>query len=267
MVFAAGLGTRLKPLTDNLPKALAPLAGHTLLYHVLMRVRDAGIDDFVINVHHFADKIIDYVHDTPELAALDIRFSDERELLRNTGGGIRYAKPLLEGRNFLVHNVDIVSDLNISEFENCARPDAVSTLLVSQRKTQRYFLFNDDMRLVGWTNIATGDVKTPVRGLDVSRCHKLAFAGIHLLSSEIFNVMDAIDEAPEKYPLYDASGNVIEGSNAFRLRISISVQLRRSLYMEKNRLTLRSLTQASRRLFFRLKGSFLSLEILLQVFC
>lgn len=212
MVFAAGLGTRLKPLTDNLPKALAPLAGHTLLYHVLMRLRNAGIDDFVINVHHFADKLIDYVHDTPELAELDIRFSDERELLRNTGGGIRFARPLLDGQNFLVHNVDIVSDLNIRAFETCARPDAVSTLLVSQRKTQRYFLFNDDMRLVGWTNIATGDVKTPFRGLDVSRCHKLAFAGIHLLSSEIFNVMDAIDQAPEKYPLYDASGNVIEGS-------------------------------------------------------
>lgn len=213
MVFAAGLGTRLKPLTDNLPKALAPLAGHTLLYHVLMRLRDAGIGDFVINVHHFADKIIDYVHDTPELAALDIRFSDERELLRNTGGGIRFARPLLDGQNFLVHNVDIVSDLDIREFETCARPDAVSTLLVSQRKTQRYFLFNDDMRLVGWANIATGDVKTPFRGLDVSRCHKLAFAGIHLLSSKIFHVMDAIDQAPEKYPLYDASGNVIEGSH------------------------------------------------------
>ena len=139
MIFAAGLGTRLKPLTDSIPKALAPVAGHTLLYHVLMRLRDSGIDEFVINVHHFADKVIDYVHSTPELAAMNIKFSDERDLLRNTGGGIRYARPLLDGDHFLIHNVDIISDLDIDWFESEIRPDAMSTLLVSQRKTQRYF--------------------------------------------------------------------------------------------------------------------------------
>lgn len=212
MIFAAGLGTRLKPLTDSIPKALAPVAGHTLLYHVLMRLRDSGIDEFVINVHHFADKVIDYVHGTPELAAMNIKFSDERDLLRNTGGGIRYARPLLDGDHFLIHNVDIISDLDIGWFESEIRPDAMSTLLVSQRKTQRYFLFDENMRLQGWTNLATGAVKTPFRNLDPSRCHMGAFAGIHLPSHTIFEAFDAIDAAPADYPLYDETGTIIPGS-------------------------------------------------------
>lgn len=212
MIFAAGLGTRLRPLTDNLPKALAPLAGHTLLYHVLTRLKNAGIEGFVINVHHFADKIIDYVAATPELAAMDIRFSDERDLLRNTGGGIRHAAPLLTEDRFLIHNVDIISDLDIRWFESDLRQDAVSTLLVSDRRTQRYFLFGEDNRLAGWTNISTGEVKTPFRGLDTSRLHKGAFAGIHLPSGNIFRTFDEIDAHPEDFPLFDAGGNVVKGS-------------------------------------------------------
>lgn len=212
MIFAAGLGTRLKPLTDNLPKALAPVAGHTLLYHVLMRLHAAGIGSFVINVHHFADKVEAYVRDNAELAALDIRFSDERELLRDTGGGIRHAEALLDGGPFLIHNVDIVSDLDLGWFMSGVRPDAVSTLLVSRRQTQRYLLFSEDGRLCGWTNVATGEVKTPFRGLDVSACRMAAFAGIHLMSPEVFASFRDIDGHPSDFPLYDASGSVIEGS-------------------------------------------------------
>lgn len=143
LVFAAGLGTRLKPLTDNLPKALAPVAGRTLLYHVITRLHEAGVSEFVVNIHHFADKIISYVHDIPELAALDIKFSDERDLLRDTGGGIRYAEPLLGNGPFLVHNVDIISDLDLRWFMQQVRPDAVSTLLTSWRQTQRYLLSDE----------------------------------------------------------------------------------------------------------------------------
>ena len=118
------------------------------------------VSEFVVNIHHFADKIISYVHDTPELAALDIKFSDERDLLRDTGGGIRYAEPLLGNGPFLVHNVDIISDLDLRWFMQQVRPDAVSTLLTSWRQTQRYLLSDDSGRLVGWTNVATGEVKT-----------------------------------------------------------------------------------------------------------
>lgn len=217
LVFAAGLGTRLKPLTDNLPKALAPVAGHTLLYHVLMRLKAAGVDSFVVNIHHFADKIIDYVRTVPELASMDIRFSDERELLRDTGGGIRFAEPLLadspEG-HFLVHNVDIISDLDLEWLEEQVRPDALSTLVVSRRKTQRYLLFDGSGRLSGWTNIATGAVKTPFRNLDVSGCSMAAFSGIHVVSTEIFRTFGDIDRNPRAYPLYDAAGNVVENSQS-----------------------------------------------------
>lgn len=219
LIFAAGLGTRLRPLTDNLPKALAPIAGKTLLYYVIMRLNKAGIEEFVINIHHFPDKIIDYVRGTEAFADISVRFSDERDLLRDTGGGIRFARALLEssssggdGGRFLVHNVDIISDLNIRQFCSDVQSDALSTLLVSERKTQRYLLFDDDMRLVGWTNVATGEVKTAFRGLDVGRCQMRAFGGVHLMSEEIFRVFDDIDSAPESFPLYDACGQVIESS-------------------------------------------------------
>ena len=219
LIFAAGLGTRLRPLTDNLPKALAPVAGKTLLYYVMMRLRDAGVDEFVINIHHFPDKIIDYVRGNEDLAGLSVRFSDERDLLRDTGGGVRFARSLLEssapggdGGRFLVHNVDIVSDLDIRRFCSGVRPEALSTLLVGDRTTRRYLLFDDDMRLVGWTNVATGEVKTAFRGIDVSRCRMKAFGGIHLMSEEIFRVFDDIDSAPEMFPLYDACGRVIGSS-------------------------------------------------------
>lgn len=215
MIFAAGLGTRLKPLTDNLPKALAPVAGRTLLCYVLMRLRAAGSESFVINVHHFADKVISYIRETPELAAMDIEFSDERDLLRDTGGGIRYAEPLLASSpcgRFLVHNVDIVSDLDMHWLENQVRPDALSTLVVSGRSTQRYLLFDEDGLLVGWTNVATGAVKSPYPRLDVSKCHKAAFSGIHVVSTDIFRTFRDIDLHPGDYPLYDAGGNVLAGS-------------------------------------------------------
>lgn len=214
MIFAAGLGTRLKPLTDNLPKALAPVAGHTLLYYVLMRLHAAGSDEFVINIHHFADKIRAYVATDPELSRLDIRYSDETDLLRDTGGGIRYAESLLrsaEGR-FLVHNVDIISDLQLDWFLSQARPGALATLLLSERVTKRYFLCDGDNRIVGWTNVATGEVKTPFHCLDVSHCHKAAFAGVHLVSDAIFDVFRDIDSSPSDNPLYDAAGNRIAQS-------------------------------------------------------
>ena len=140
MIFAAGLGTRLKPLTDSIPKALAPVAGHTLLYHVLMRLRDSGIDEFVINVHHFADKVIDYVHGTPELAAMNIKFSDERDLLRNTGGGIRYARPLLGGDHFLIHNLNIKKFNSLIFFSVLTRT-SIYTVSCSLFSNSFYFSF------------------------------------------------------------------------------------------------------------------------------
>ncbi|MBQ8060939.1 MAG: NTP transferase domain-containing protein [Bacteroidales bacterium] len=189
MIFAAGLGTRLKPLTDTMPKALVPVGGRPLLYHVVDKLKDAGFDVFVINVHHFPDMIKEYVHEQGDFG-VKVSFSDERDLLRETGGGIRHARPFLEGGPFLVHNVDILSDLDIGWFLSQAAPDALANILVSERQTQRYLLFDRGMRLVGWTNVATGEVRTPFKDLNMSDCRRLAFDGVHLISDRIFTIFD-----------------------------------------------------------------------------
>ncbi len=192
MIFAAGLGTRLKPLTDHLPKALVSVGGKPLLYHVVRKLKAAGFTEIVINVHHFADSVVGYVHEQDDFG-ITVRFSDERDLLRETGGGIRFAEPLLRSgdaseKDFLVHNVDILSNLDLNAFISRNPADALATLVVSDRKTQRYLLFNEDMRLVGWTNIATGEVRSPYPRLDPEKCRKLAFGGIHLVSERIFRI-------------------------------------------------------------------------------
>jgi len=210
LIFAAGLGKRLKPLTDTLPKALIPVGGEPLLYHVIMKLKSAGVTDIVINVHHFPDKIINYLKINDNFG-LNVSISDERDFLRETGGGIRYAKPLLRG-GFMVHNVDIISNLDIRKFDSEMVPGAMAMLLASERVTQRYFLFDDSMRLVGWTNVATGQVKSPYRGIDINACHKLAFGGIHLISDSIFDIFDQVDADPAFYPLYDKDGIKIDGT-------------------------------------------------------
>ena len=201
MIFAAGLGTRLKPLTDTLPKALIPVAGEPLLYHVLSKLKASGFDEVVINVHHFADSIIEYVHSMGDFG-IKVSFSDERDLLRETGGGILHARDFLEGEPFLIHNVDILSNLDLGWFVSQADPEAVSNILVSERKTSRYLLFDEDMMMVGWTNIATGEVRSPYPGLDPANFRKLAFSGIHLISDRIFTIFDE-DGWEGRFPIMD----------------------------------------------------------------
>ena len=201
LVFAAGLGTRLKPLTDTMPKALVPVGGKPLLWHVVKKLESAGITDVVINVHHFADQIIDYVHSQDDFG-IKVTFSDERDLLRETGGGIRHARKFLQGESFLVHNVDILSDLDLRWFMSQARPDAISNVLVSDRKTKRYLLFDNDMRMVGWTNVQTGEVRSPYPDLDPDKFRKLAFSGVHLISNRIFTIFDDAGWG-ERFPIMD----------------------------------------------------------------
>ena len=201
LVFAAGLGTRLKPLTDTTPKALVPVGGVALLERVMRKLVAAGYNDIVINVHHFADQIRDFVaaHDN---FGVKVSFSDETDLLRETGGGIRHAAPLLEGGSepILVHNVDILSNLDLAWFRAQHQAGDLSTILVSDRPTQRYFLFDDAGLLVGWTNIATGEVRSPYAGIDPDCCTRLAFAGIHCISPDIFPLMR---DWPEKFGIVD----------------------------------------------------------------
>lgn len=193
MIFAAGFGTRLKPLTDTIPKALVPVGGKPLIHHLALKLKDAGIRELVINVHHFPDSIIQYIRDQDDFG-MTVHFSDERDLLRETGGGIRFARTLLisgdPSQYFLVHNVDILSNLDVPWLLSRKPSDALAVLVVSERKTRRYYLFDDAMRLVGWTNLATGEVRSPYPGLDPDTCRKFAFAGIHLVSEGIFRIFE-----------------------------------------------------------------------------
>lgn len=222
MIFAAGLGTRLKPLTDTMPKALVRVGGEPLIKRVIMNLAAAGVDRIVVNVHHFAEQIIDYLKDNDNFG-LDIRISDETAGLLETGGGIKKAAPLFDpAAPILIHNVDILSNVNLSEFYQiasrseeseggsekgrvkseesncCGAVDAV--LLVSWRKTKRYLLFNDDMKLVGWTNIETGEVRSPYPELNPKKCRMYAFAGIHALSPRLLKMMD---EFPDRFGIID----------------------------------------------------------------
>lgn len=249
MIFAAGMGTRLKPLTDSMPKALVPIAGKSLLQHVIEKLKGAGFRSFVVNIHHFAEQIREFVRDNESFGA-EISFSDETDMLRETGGGIRHAAPLLnDGEPFLVHNVDILSNLNVEEFykghcKDYKNGNIFATLLVSDRVTERYLLFNEDNILVGWMNIKTGEVKSPYAGLrrspvltcgdmnvpidpdyfdyeaflEKNKLKKYAFAGIHIISPELLPLMD---DMPEKFPIidfylsicdrYNIKGHVAEG--------------------------------------------------------
>ena len=200
MIFAAGLGTRLKPLTDTMPKALVPINGEPMLKMVIDKLIAAGYDDIVINIHHFASQIRDYVAANDNFG-VRINFSDESALLRDTGGGIKFAEPLLgKEESFLVHNVDIDSNLNFGWFREQHRDDAAATLLVSSRETSRYLLFDDGMRLVGWQNIKTGEIRSPYGSIDPDQCTPLAFSGIHYASPSIFPLMQ---DFPDVFGIID----------------------------------------------------------------
>lgn len=201
MIFAAGMGTRLKPLTDVIPKALVPVGGKPLLQRVIERLSEAGTSHFVVNVHHMAGQIKNFLSITqPHFAqasgceSFTIQVSDETDALLETGGGIRKARPLfLTAEPILIHNVDILSNVDLAQFySSIGNDDAL--LLVSSRKTKRYLMFDDDMRLVGWTNIATGEV----RGRVGTRMY--AFAGIHVIGQTLLSDMDTW---PERFPIID----------------------------------------------------------------
>ena len=222
MIFAAGLGTRLKPLTDTLPKALVPLAGKTLLQWQIERLKAAGITDIVVNIHHFPDMIIHYLRENDNFGCR-IAVSDERDMLLETGGGLRKAKSLLLGSGsresgnndepILVCNVDILSNIDIPTLLRAYNPDEMGMVVVSPRETQRYLLFDYDNRLRGWTNIATGEVRGPLSDnhYPIANTRKLAFSGMQVLNPRIFEVMEkVVAEKGEKFSLIDLYLSIAE---------------------------------------------------------
>lgn len=229
MIFAAGMGTRLKPLTDTMPKAMVRVGGKPLIERIICKLRDEGFDYIVVNVHHFASQITDFLT-TNNNFGLDIRISDETAMLLDTGGGLRKAVNMFNFRSpILLHNVDILSNVDLAKFytlddkvvcPDCGIPHqlAGAQLLISWRKTKRYLVFNDYMLLVGWVNIESGEVKSPWpevkaalqcesypltasdRPLTISGYHLYAFSGIHLFYPRMFPYMVG---APDKFPIMD----------------------------------------------------------------
>jgi len=201
MIFAAGLGTRLKPLTDTQPKALVPVDGKPLLQHIIGKLKQSGFDEIIINIHHFGQQIIDFVEANNHFG-IRIEFSDERDQLLDTGGGIKKAAWFFDdGKPFLVHNVDILSNIDLTElYQAHLKSNPLATLVCSERQTARYLLFDHDDHLQGWINESTGEIKSPFPDFNSSDHQKFAFSGIHVLQPSIFRYMQNF---PDKFSLID----------------------------------------------------------------
>lgn len=186
MLFAAGLGTRLRPLTNNKPKALVELEGRPLLEWAIRKLKYHGFNQLIVNVHHFGEQIIDF------LAAhhnfdIQIEISDERDLLLDTGGGLKKAEWFLSDEPFLMYNTDVITSLDLKHFFDAhLKTDALATLAVRQRTTSRYLLFNDQNILSGWRNVKTGAQRIC---RPHSTYHDFAFSGIHAVDPKIFSLL------------------------------------------------------------------------------
>lgn len=185
MILAAGLGTRFKPWTDRHPKALAPVNGKSLLQRNIEYLQKSGISDVVVNVHHFADQIVEALTVNKGWGSR-FTISDETDMVLETGGGLKKARPFLEGAPFVLMNVDILTDMDLSamiadHFRFGNRP--LATLAVTSRTTSRYFLFNRQDELCGWRNVTTGQERM-ARPADT--LIQKAFSGIHVIDEGIF---------------------------------------------------------------------------------
>lgn len=191
MILAAGLGTRLRPLTDDRPKALVEIQGHTLLEITLKRLRSVGVRDVIVNVHHFADKVVDYLGANDNFG-MHVEISRE-ELLLDTGGGLKKAAYFLSGQSgnedepFLLHNVDVLSTIDLNRMVRFHRQrGALATLAVQERETSRYLLFDENGVMCGRR---AGRDGTPELVRDAARFEALAFAGVHVISPRLLSML------------------------------------------------------------------------------
>jgi len=184
MILAAGLGTRLKEMTHDKPKALVTLNGKPLLQHCIENLIANGFHHIVINVHHFGEQIIDFVEQHQYDA--DIIISDERDLLMDTGGGIVKATPLfMDSKAVLIHNVDIISNVDFKTLgRQFLESDDDAWLLTQDRESNRKLLFNDSDRLIGWRNKANGDFKWVYDSF--GQYQEMAFSGLHFFRNDLF---------------------------------------------------------------------------------
>lgn len=188
MIFAAGLGTRLYPLTGTMPKALVEVAGKTILERVIEKLKAYGIQRLIINLHHFPEQIRSFVRLRNNFG-IEILFSDESDLLLDTGGGLKNAAKLFDpSQPILLHNVDVLSGLDFSKLVDFHyERKAMVTLFVQERKSSRYFLFDKNQRLSGWRNVKSGEEIIP--GKPVGELVELAFNGVHLINPEFLDLI------------------------------------------------------------------------------
>lgn len=195
MILAAGLGTRLRPLTDDRPKALVEVGGRTLLEITLARLREFGVRDVIVNVHHFGDMVVDYLK-ANQTFGMQVEISREEALL-DTGGGLKKAAWFfLQSSSdssespFILHNVDVISTIDLGRMIQLHNENrALATLAVQQRDTSRYLLFDQDGRLCGRRAGRDGEPEIISRPENSPPISALGFSGIHVISPRIFSMM------------------------------------------------------------------------------
>jgi N-acetyl-alpha-D-muramate 1-phosphate uridylyltransferase len=187
MIFAAGLGTRFKPWTDSHPKALALVNGKSLLQRNVEYLQQHGIYDVVVNVHHFSEQIIEAVEKNKGWGS-SVQISDESDQVLETGGGLKKASPLLSADLIVIINADILTDLDLNAMiHHHQSSNAISTLAVTNRKTSRYFLFDNEGVLSGWKNTQTEE---EIISRPTTQYHEKAFSGIHVISRALLNYLN-----------------------------------------------------------------------------
>lgn len=184
LIFAAGLGTRLRPLTQTTPKALVMLQGKPLLQWLVERLIRNGYNELIVNVHHFSEQVKTFLAEKNHFG-IRIEISDESDRLLDTGGGLKKASWFFDdGEPFLVHNVDVLTDLDLKVFrERHIHSGALATLAAKERETSRYLLMDKNHRLSGWENVRTGE---KISVFPERKTVRMAFSGIHMIHPEIF---------------------------------------------------------------------------------
>ncbi len=194
MIFAAGLGSRLRPLTDSMPKALVAIGDKPALQHVIEHISSVGITDIVINVHHFSEQIIQFLEANNNFG-LNITVSDESSLLLDTGGGLLKALPLLGNKQpVLLHNADVWTDAPLAEMvESHLKSGVDASLLAWDRATSRKLLFDADGLMRGWINTATGETRPS--SCCLPNLAPLAFGGVHIINPSLFAALEEYGRA------------------------------------------------------------------------
>jgi NDP-sugar pyrophosphorylase family protein len=187
MIFAAGLGTRLRPITNDRPKALAEISGTPILEIVIKRLIAHGFKDIIVNVHHFADRVIEFLESKNNFG-INLQISDERDHLLDTGGGLKKASWFFsDNKPFLVHNVDTLTDVDLLDYyEYHKKNRALATLLVRHRPGSRFFLFDKGRRLSGWENVVTNEKIITRQSVDP--LEQIAFSCLHVIDPKIFEL-------------------------------------------------------------------------------